>query len=889
MRDRTCLKPVTALPNNLDVDPSHSSQSGIAWFGPLTDMTGFADEGRGFLRVLENAGVEPVARDFGWSTGSTGLGAEDQHMLARQFKRDPRQPFVAVHQYLPSATQLQVEDAVNVARTMFETDSVPATWRAPLLARDEVWVPSEHNVETYRRGGIPASKLRILGGTLDFDLFKPGAEPYPLDTEPGRFVFLSNFDFNERKGWTQLLRAWAEAFTANDPVCLVLKATNLVKGDQYVRGRIEEYLRSQFGERELAPIEIRPLRLDDPELPSLYAAADAFVLASRGEGWGRPFMEAMAMGLPTIGPDFGGSLAFMHKGNSWLFEGEMVPIPASAGMSSFYDAHNWFEPDVDSLAGILQEIARDPDAARVKAAGARHELIEKFGPEAIATHFTQLANEAVERHLARRAQPALCAMRGPFGSNASLATVNDCLADALADRGHNVIHRSQASDMLDDKGPGITHSWPPDFDPVTFGPTVVILPWEFGSPPKEWVEEAPARADRVWVPSAYVRDGYVGAGMPPGIVEVVPNGVDLERYSPDGPKRDLPAAGTTFLFVGGSIWRKGVDLLLEAWAEAFGPDDDVQLVVKDFGTSSHYRRQNCGEEIQRLAEKGETAPIVYIDDDLSPDEIAALYRAADVMVTPYRGEGFCMPALEAMACGLPVIHNGVGPTREFVPEDAGWALPAERAPIPETSKLPELAAPGYVHEIEFDALVKALRAAAADPANREARGLRARAAAEQYSWDHVAQIAERSLAKLAEEALPLARDIAPANIESRERLVMYAPDWSDEPIWSAALSAWASAVGPDDPVTLALRLPDDADAGALAEGILRALERAGHSEDTLPDLALCESSDAPLVSLVAAADAVLLDGKNDSPELTRRARALETLPSPSLLTTRGAT
>jgi hypothetical protein len=265
-----------------------------------------------------------------------------------------------------------------------------------------------------------------------------------------------------------------------------------------------------------------------------------------------------------------------------------------------------------------------------------------------------------------------------------------------------------------------------------------------------------------------VRDGYIEAGMPPGVVEVVPNGVDLERYTPEGRRRELPEAGTTFLFVGGSIWRKGVDLLLEAWAEAFGPDDDLQLVVKDFGTTSHYRRQNCGEEIRRLAEDGQCAPIVYLDDDLSPDEIAELYRAADVMVTPYRGEGFCMPALEAMACGLPVIHNGVGPTREFVPNDAGWALPAERTPLPDTSKLPELAGPGYVHEVDFDALVAALRAAAADPADREARGLRARAAAEGYSWDAVAQIAERSLATLAEEALPRISSRASASSCTRQ-------------------------------------------------------------------------------------------------------------------------
>ena len=51
----------------------------------------------------------------------------------------------------------------------------------------------------------------------------------------------------------------------------------------------------------------------------------------------------------------------------------------------------------------------------------------------------------------------------------------------------------------------------------SIGPTVVILPWEFGSAPREWVDEVQRRVDRVWVPSAYVRDGYIESGMPPAI------------------------------------------------------------------------------------------------------------------------------------------------------------------------------------------------------------------------------------------------------------------------------------------------------------------------------------------------------------------------------------
>ena len=50
------------------------------------------------------------------------------------------------------------------------------------------------------------------------------------------------------------------------------------------------------------------------DLPKLYKAADAFVLPSRGEGWGRPHVEAMAMGLPVIATNWSGSTAGASRG-----------------------------------------------------------------------------------------------------------------------------------------------------------------------------------------------------------------------------------------------------------------------------------------------------------------------------------------------------------------------------------------------------------------------------------------------------------------------------------------------------------------------------------------------------------------------------------------------
>ena len=90
-------------------------------------------------------------------------------------------------------------------------------------------------------------------------------------------------------------------------------------------------------------------------MPRLYAGADAFVLASRGEGWGRPWMEAMAMGLPTIGSRWSGTTMFMDDANSWLVDGEVVDVAESAqSHTPFYRGHRWFHPDREALAAALR-------------------------------------------------------------------------------------------------------------------------------------------------------------------------------------------------------------------------------------------------------------------------------------------------------------------------------------------------------------------------------------------------------------------------------------------------------------------------------------------------------------------------------------------------------
>ena len=360
--------------------------------------SGHADEARVSLRALEAAGMAPAVLDVHDSGDPAGVSAADRRMLATQFARRVPSPFVAVHHHLPTKVA-PAGGAVEVSRCMWETDRLPDAWREPLQAYDEVWVPCRHNMETFAAGGIEAERLRLLPEPLDFDLFRPGLEPWPLDVPAGHLVFLSSFDFSERKGWRQLLLAWARAFEAHDPVVLVLKTGSVeVFTPEEVRERIESFLSARLGSARMAPVRLIVEMLPAAEVPRLYAAADAYVCASRGEGWGRTYMEALAMGLPTVGTRYGGNVDFMEREGAWLVDGKMVPVASDADvLDRNYHGHRWLEADVDELAGALREIASDPLAARESAAGARTGLMAEYHPAIFAETVGRYAAGALER------------------------------------------------------------------------------------------------------------------------------------------------------------------------------------------------------------------------------------------------------------------------------------------------------------------------------------------------------------------------------------------------------------------------------------------------------------------------------------------------------------
>ncbi|MHB1630442.1 MAG: glycosyltransferase, partial [Bacilli bacterium] len=223
----------------------------------------------------------------------------------------------------------------------------------------------------------------------------------------------------------------------------------------------------------------------------------------------------------------------------------------------------------------------------------------------------------------------------------------------------------------------IRHQWPPNFSAPHDGQWILFQPWELGYIPKAWVEPILSQVDQVWVYSKNTLEMYVNSGIPEKKIFVFPLGVNSHIFCSSGPTLNLKTLKSfKFLFVGGTIWRKGIDILLTAYIKSFTKDDDVCLVIKDFGSNSFYKGQTSEETIRKLLLTPNAPEIIYISEDLTELQMAALYRSCNVLVHPYRGEGFGLPILEAMASGIPVIVPDKGPAIEFTNRECALYLPS---------------------------------------------------------------------------------------------------------------------------------------------------------------------------------------------------------------------
>jgi GT2 family glycosyltransferase len=262
--------------------------------------------------------------------------------------------------------------------------------------------------------------------------------------------------------------------------------------------------------------------------------------------------------------------------------------------------------------------------------------------------------------------------------------------------------------------------------------------------PEDWVLQANAM-DEVWVPSHFNQDTFEQSGVRVPI-HVMPLGVNPDYFNPHI-RSFRVSPRYTFLSVFEWGERKGPEVLLRAYHRAFTANDDVLLLLKIRNVDPGV---NIGQEIRDLGFSGGPPIAILYNQDVPPHQLGSLYRSADCFVLPSRGEGWGLPMVEAMACGIPTIATDWSAQTEFMNEENAYPLRVEKL-IPARAKCPyyeglRWAQPDEEHLIHLMRYVHEHRDEAAAKGARAAKDVLGR-----WTWRQAAERVKSRLLEIAEE------------------------------------------------------------------------------------------------------------------------------------------
>jgi len=239
------------------------------------------------------------------------------------------------------------------------------------------------------------------------------------------------------------------------------------------------------------------------------------------------------------------------------------------------------------------------------------------------------------------------------------------------------------------------------------GPKIAYNVWESTLQPEEFFNKL-KEYDELWVPSKWQRDCTIAQGYDPDKIKVVPEGVDVHTFYPEETTHELTSDGRFKFFLAGRWdYRKSTKEIIETFLKTFDKDEPVDLIVS---IDNMWGKNMDGFETteERLAHYNLIDPRIKIIHFPSREDYIKILKSCNVFVSCARSEGWNLPLIEAMACGVPSIYSNGSGQLEFA---EGKGIPVnilEEKPADTNSyaryKMSDL--PGNYYEPDFNDLGK---------------------------------------------------------------------------------------------------------------------------------------------------------------------------------------
>ena len=219
---------------------------------------------------------------------------------------------------------------------------------------------------------------------------------------------------------------------------------------------------------------------------------------------------------------------------------------------------------------------------------------------------------------------------------------------------------------------------------------------EFGTTKNFFVgsslEEACSRDSlKIITPSNWSKIGFLKAGFKEKNIKVIPHGIEPTAfYKSDHINRTitrkmLNIKPDEFLLTNVSALtrNKGIDLLLAAYILLKPKYINLRLLIKDSSNLYGIKLKNVVDGMTqdkrfKNLDFSKLNDVITVSKNLDIEKMNRIYNASDAYISPYRGEGFNLPPLEAAACGVPIVVSLGGSTDDYFSEKLGLQIKSKK-------------------------------------------------------------------------------------------------------------------------------------------------------------------------------------------------------------------
>jgi glycosyltransferase involved in cell wall biosynthesis len=355
--------------------------------------TGYGDAADRLVRAVRDAGTRVEYR--GWSNTRGGAAPALMQCARDPFPDElarPGAPTVVhlVPEYLPQVRSV-VAGGAFVSHTVWESDRLPQHWPGLLNATDLVMVPTEWNRDVFVGSGV-RTPVAVVPHVATAPV--PGDGGTSMGLRDDDFVFYTIGRWDERKAVFLTLEAYLRAFTADDPVVLVVKTNPRLEmppgewgaGNPLAWTTAWQVASLVKQHRTPARVHLEVELWDDGRIAGLHTRGDCYLTLARGEGWGLGAFDAAAYGNPVVATGWGGFLEYLDDDSAFLVDHTLAAVEHNA-FASYSPDQRWAAPDLDHAVDVLRAVVADPAAARARAALARDRVLERYSPARVAATF----------------------------------------------------------------------------------------------------------------------------------------------------------------------------------------------------------------------------------------------------------------------------------------------------------------------------------------------------------------------------------------------------------------------------------------------------------------------------------------------------------------------